>query len=462
MRFLPLTVLPLRTYVRYYGHMPQTFDALTSMSDDVLESEIRGLAAQVAAAMCRFLMAVGELDRRRGWERWECRDMASWLAWKCGISTVTAREYCRVAERLQRFPLLRERFAAGALSYTQVRAIVRAATPATETLLVELAEVSTGAQLERITRAYRRCAAAVEDEEDRRQAGRYLRFSYDDEGCLVGSFRLPAEKGAVLAGAVGRLVDADAVTNAGEDGARDPFSAAQADALVDLVAAGASTAFETVDDDSRYLVTVITERKVLDGTESPDEPGECHIEDGPGLSAETVRRITCDATVVEIGQGPDGTILDVGRRTRTIGRRMRRALRRRDTHCRYPGCTSRVTEGHHIQHWIDGGPTALENLVSLCARHHHRLHKGAFTIRRTGSGRIEFVHEHGWTIPEVCPPLEQLGSALEWEEPAPYQDGWDGTRLDLGTVVEGLLWADQRAGDSAESLVPAMEAPSWN
>ena len=418
-----------------------TLDALTSMSDDVLESEITGLAARVAATMCRFLTAVAEYDQRRGWERWECRDLATWLSWKCGLSSVTAREYCRVAQGLRRFPLVRERFSSGSLSYTQVRAITRSATPATETALVELAEVSTGAQLERIACAFRRSARAAEDEEKRRHAGRFLRFGYDDEGCLVGSFRLPAEQGAVLAAAIARAGDAAEVEEASRNGASDPFQAVQADALVELVAAGASASPDEADDDSRYLVTVITERRVLDETESDGEPGECHIDGGPGLAAATVRRIACDATVVEIAEASDGTILDVGRRTRVIGRRMRRALRRRDTHCRYPGCTRRVIEGHHIRHWANGGPTSLDNLVGLCARHHHRLHEDGFSIRRASSGRLEFVHPDGWTIPEVFPAPNALHSRLRWDDPMPYQSGWDGSRLDLGTVVQGLLLA---------------------
>lgn len=421
-------------------------DNFGSMSDDVLESEIRGLSARVAATMCRFLLAVAEYDRRRGWERWECRDMAAWLSWKCGISQVTAREYCRVAAALLRLPRVRARFASGQLSFTQVRAICRAATPATERSLVELAEVSTGAQLERITRAYRRAGRVGDDDAGRRHASRYLRFTYDDEGCLVGSFRVPAEAGAVLAAAIAAAVDPESVRQAGDERAHDPFSAVQADVLVGLVAAGHGARAEGPDDDDegddRYLVTIVTERRVLAGGPAPGSGGECHIEDGPGLAAETARRIACDSTVVEITETPDGTILDVGRRTRVIGRRMRRALRRRDTHCRYPGCTGKVVQGHHIRHWADGGPTRLDNLVSLCPRHHHRLHEGGYSIRRDPCGRIEFVHRGGWTIPEVCPAPDQLESRIGWEEPAPYQDGWDGTRLDLSTVVEDLLLTD--------------------
>ena len=58
--------------------------------------------------------------------------------------------------RLNLSPLIREKFGAGSISYSKVRAITRVATPATEADLVMLAEHSTGAQLERIVAAYRR------------------------------------------------------------------------------------------------------------------------------------------------------------------------------------------------------------------------------------------------------------------------------------------------------------------
>lgn len=37
-----------------------------------------------------------------------------------------------------------------------------------------------------------------------------------------------------------------------------------------------------------------------------------------GVSAETSRRISCDASVVAMRHDTDGTVLDVGRRTRTV------------------------------------------------------------------------------------------------------------------------------------------------
>ena len=68
-------------------------------------------------------------------------------------------------------------------------------------------------------------------------------------------------------------------------------------------------------------------------------------------------------------------MVEVGARTRTIPPALRRALAHRDQTCRFPGCRGQIREGHHVQHWARGGPTALSNLVSLCRRHHRAVHE---------------------------------------------------------------------------------------
>ena len=75
--------------------------------------------------------------------------------------------------------------------------------------------------------------------------------------------------------------------------------------------------------------------------------------------------------------GGASEVLDVGRATRTIPPAIRRALIARDQGCVWPGCERAPIgcDGHHIQHWINDGPTSLTNLALLCHSHHHRLHE---------------------------------------------------------------------------------------
>ena len=49
-------------------------------------------------------------------------------------------------------------------------------------------------------------------------------------------------------------------------------------------------------------------------------------------------------------QDADGTVLDAGRKTRTIPPAIRRALAARDTRCQFPGCTAHRCHAHHVVH----------------------------------------------------------------------------------------------------------------
>ncbi|MEN8375853.1 MAG: HNH endonuclease signature motif containing protein, partial [Gemmatimonadota bacterium] len=116
---------------------------------------------------------------------------------------------------------------------------------------------------------------------------------------------------------------------------------------------------------------------------------------GVRVSAETSRRIACDAAVVRITRGGDGRVLGAGRRTRTIAPALRRALEARDRGCRFPGCASRFTDGHHVVHWADGGETSLRNLLLLCRRHHRAVHEGRVRVCLGKEGAVAFFTPRG-------------------------------------------------------------------
>ena len=117
----------------------------------------------------------------------------------------------------------------------------------------------------------------------------------------------------------------------------------------------------------RYQVVVHVDEDVL---RDDAGTGQSVLEDGTHVPAETARRIACDASRVVMRHGPDGTVLDVGRKTRTIPPAIRRALAARGRTCRFPGCSCRHCDVHHVRHWAAGGATRLDNLLLLCRRHH--------------------------------------------------------------------------------------------
>jgi hypothetical protein len=170
----------------------------------------------------------------------------------------------------------------------------------------------------------------------------------------------------------------------------------------------------------RYLVVVHVDEATLS---SGGQPGRPSLEDGTRVSAETSRRMACDATAVR-ATGDDSPVVTA--RTRTVPPRMRRALEIRDRGCRFPGCGSRFTDAHHVRHWADGGPTRLENLVLLCRAHHRLLHDGGFRLepdpRRPG--RPNFYSPRGFRIPDTPPRMRVArevvgGPGTRWEEDVP-------------------------------------------
>ena len=380
---------------------------------DALGDEIAELSAHLQAAMCRWLGLVATFDEERGWESWGCASCAEWLAFRCSISPITARDHVRVARRLQELPLVRGAFSRAELSYSKVRAIARVEGVVREAELLELAKYMTASQLERAVRGQKRVLAL---EAHRAHEERYFHRIPNDDGTVTVYGRLPAEEDAVLGKGLEamreRAFAAERAATAAGDSAesaateRVSLGARNADALIALadVALAAPTDSRERTSGDRHQVVVHVEAPVLRERDDEDPGnGRCELDDGTPLAAETVRRLCCDASIVPLLKGADGEPLSVGRKTRSIPPAMRRALRSRDGCCRFPGCHRRHVEGHHIRHWSNGGETSLSNLVSLCRFHHRLVHEGGYRVEARASGPPAFRRPDGRPIPPVAP-----------------------------------------------------------
>lgn len=123
-----------------------------------------------------------------------------------------------------------------------------------------------------------------------------------------------------------------------------------------------------------------------------DRSGSGRYDTGSPVDAATARRIGCDSRVIPAVLSGGSVPLDVGRAAYTVPPSLRRALILRDRGCSFPGCDRPAAwcEAHHVRHWVDGGETALPNLVLLCARHHHIVHANGWRIRVAADGRPDF------------------------------------------------------------------------
>jgi hypothetical protein len=422
-----------------------------------LEDRITELAAHIDAATFQWLELIREFDERGGWAGDGISSCAHWLGWKCGMNLHSAREKLRVANALKDLPRISEAFREGRISYSKARAITRGATPGNEAFLLGIALNGTAWHVERAVQLYRRAKRIEALERDReRHDLRELTWFYDEDGCLVMKARFAPEQGAVVRKALQAVMeqisaerkDVPAETAEFEEPsplkpAPAPVATRRADALVRMAEqwlAGSGSACSSGD---RFVVNVHTDLETLkaDGTGA-----EAELEDAGTVSAETSRRLACDAAVVHWLEDHDGAPLSVGRKTRTVPSALRRALQRRDRGCRFPGCTCsiRFVDAHHIHHWADGGATNLENLVTLCRHHHGLVHEGGFGLERTIDGVLRFTDPDGKHIPEV-PAARPSGDAFELmarnEEngiritPRTPVPGWLGEKMDEDLVI---------------------------
>lgn len=445
---------------------------LAGMPLEMLEREITELAAHIHAATCRFLLLVRELDRREGWAEWGCKSCAHWLSSQCAIGLGAAREHVRVARCLDELPGIRAAFALGALSFSQVRAMTRVATPHSEEELLEIAEHATAAQLEALIRRYRGVLEVELGDTDAAFRRRYVECRHDDDGSLLIEARLPAEEGAVVLAALDAARDAlrgrkdvsaetpcadveaavEAPPAAEDVSAETPAESravSNADALVlmadTLLAAGPAGRRGG----DRYQVVVHVEAGTLAGK---SEDGVCELDRSSGLHPETARRLACDASVVRILER-DGRPLSVGRKSRSVPPALMRALRSRDGGCRFPGCSERrFVDAHHIEHWACGGRTNLSNLVQLCRHHHRLLHEGGYRVERTSRGGLAFHRPDGRRVrggPALThsgPGEAARGNARRGLRITPETcvPNWDGSRVNHGWEVERLSRVDPR------------------
>ncbi|MFQ5636050.1 MAG: DUF222 domain-containing protein, partial [Gammaproteobacteria bacterium] len=391
-------------------------------------------AAHIHAATYRLLCLIREFDEVEGWGGWGVKSCAHWLNWKCGIGMNAAREKVRVARSLGDLPKIGAAFERGELSYSKVRAMTRVATPDNEDYLLNIARHGTAAHVEGLVRRFQRVSALA----DANAAHAHRRFSYftDDDGSLVFHGRLTAEQGALLLKALDAAKDAlwadsrrdDPPDVTAETSAESNHGNNRADALSLLAESFLAHGAQASSGGDKYQVVVHVERDHV------------HLDDGPGVSAETFQRLACDCGVVEVEENEHGQPLNIGRKSRSIPPALRRALIYRDGGCRFPGCTAkRFVDGHHIRHWCDGGETSMENLVLLC-RHHHRLvHEGGFGLYRLPDDRLRFATPGGAEIPAAIPlstPDAQANLPPARSDGAP---GWRGERIDWHMAV-GQMW----------------------
>jgi hypothetical protein len=117
---------------------------------------------------------------------------------------------------------------------------------------------------------------------------------------------------------------------------------------------------------------------------------------GAVISAETARRMACDAGIIPMVLGSKSEVLDVGEADHEFTVAIRRAAYLRDGgRCAFPDCRNPVSELHHIVFRRHGGATSLDNAAWLCAYHHWLAHEGHWTLQRQPDNSYLWTGPHG-------------------------------------------------------------------
>jgi len=161
----------------------------------------------------------------------------------------------------------------------------------------------------------------------------------------------------------------------------DNLSQCRADAAVRMAEASLQAAGKHISSADRYQVVVSVDAATLNNTAASLEKRPI-ISGANPIATETAKRIACDCSITK-NTLLNGELLDIGRKSRIWTTAQERAIKNRDRHCQFPGCTeARYLQIHHIEHWADGGSTSIENGVCLCTGCHTKVHEGGYTLQR--------------------------------------------------------------------------------
>ncbi|WP_301122366.1 HNH endonuclease signature motif containing protein [Mycolicibacterium fortuitum] len=389
---------------------------------EVLFDEVAELVGQRNAIDGRLVEIVAELDRDELCGATGARSIAALVAWKTGIAPRNAETVVAVARRLEQFPRCAQGMCEGRLSLDQVGVIAEHAADGSDEHYAELAASATVRQLRTAVKL-----APRPEPETRPEPERFISRTEADEH-ITWRIRLPRLDAAKLDTALQAHHDAlvtdwrrDHDIN-GELKQAPPFPDL-VDAFMSLVEAGWDT--EAARRPHGLHTTVAVHLNV------EDRIAALHL--GPVLNEDDRRYLLCDATC-EAWFERQGQPVGVGRSTRTISRRLRRALEHRDRCCVVPGCgATRGLHAHHIVHWEDGGPTDLDNLVQVCPYHHRLHHRGGITITgpahqlivtdKTGKRLLggSLARPPTTAPPDVPPCAGPTGERADWWWYQPFQ-----------------------------------------
>jgi hypothetical protein len=360
---------------------PDLISAVAAMSARERRAYLDAAFSRMQAAQGEIVAALGEVERCQDFRDEGATSVETWVVQRYGVSVASARGLVQVSKVAWDLPHLVGSLSTGDISLDKMRALTTVATPETDAEWRDQARECSVRELTELART----SAALHGSSPSSPSDHDQRFLRFNDECRTLTAQLGAEAYAEVKGAL--EARARQVVSDGET----PWDRRLCDGFLEMIRSespgadgaggGAGGPFFVV---AHVPLTALV-----------DKSGECSALAGEldhvGLiDSETVRRIACDATIAIAVDDDVGHTMYEGRARRFPTRAQRREIRRRDRHCRFPGCTNvTFADVHHVVPWEPDGLTDLDNLALQCLHHHHLVHSDGWTM--TGNANEELT-----------------------------------------------------------------------
>ncbi|MDT0220938.1 DUF222 domain-containing protein [Gordonia sp. AC31] len=317
-----------------------------------------------------------------------------------GMPPAAAHRYVRIARGLESVPKVADCAAEGYLSAECVDAVIRGITLVRKRSASALSDDDRSTfESELLAQAF---SGATPTEIDDHARGIAMQVAATDPSIVAaaddaslntvhtritddGRVAITGDVTAVIGEKFVSMIDERSCPRPEPDGAADRRGAAErrADALellLDQAAIGAA------------MTTAGAPRTQLMVTIPADGADPARLPWMGAVSASSARRLSCDGGVAEIVLDAEGVPLRMGTTKRLFPHHLRQAIIVRDRCCVKCGAPASHTQVHHLVHWVDGGPTDLDNGCLLCQRCHTQVHHHGWQV-------VMGPDRHPWLIP---------------------------------------------------------------
>jgi hypothetical protein len=402
---------------------------LDRVTDAALATQLRGLWMAIGRVQAQVSRRIAVFDERGAAGRDGARSIRDWLRHRLRVDAVDAGRLATVAAAMSTRDATAAAYLRGEISLDHVAAIDEAGwmlgddamRQGVERIMLERARREPPGRLRRFSRRLRERGdprAGIEAFR-RARAHRFLDVVRATSGAVALRGQLDASDGELLLAALaaqqavgdgpGGLASPHPGSPSGREGGHaGTAEQARADALVALcrtvLRADLSDAGRGVGDRPRIVVTVPLATLQAAAGVATEEP---LLGSGEPVTAETARRLACDARVVPAVLGGASEVLDIGAETETVTQGLRRAVELRDRGCRFPGCDRAAAdcESHYASHWSRTGQSIVDNVLLLCPHHHVLVHEGGWQVTRDPyKGEVRARRPDGTRLDAVSPP----------------------------------------------------------